>query len=237
MQTSLSELKTSGFWYLASPYSHPDPLTREHRALSVNDTSAKLLSLGIHVYSPIWAAHRAAMHFDLPKDHVFWLAFNKAFIDPAVGILVADIDGWRESAGCNQEIEYGLATGKPVFLLDNLLGLRPLKREWANMKPGDELSMDARFLFTAWFGFGSRTSVKVGGEGAQSVMTARATAAMKELVDGGYVTASVFNRFGRMEYVGTEKCTGLKLSLAKMQEFGGWSPTEPKPALKKGGDA
>lgn len=102
------------------------------------------------------------------------------------------------------------------------------------MKPGDELSMDARVLLTSWFGWGPKTSVKVGGEGAQSVMTARAHAAMKELVDGGYVTASEFNRFGRMEYVGTEKCTGLKLSMAQMSKHGRWSPTEPNPALKTG---
>ncbi|MCB5201669.1 hypothetical protein LH464_04150 [Neorhizobium sp. T786] len=100
------------------------------------------------------------------------------------------------------------------------------------MKPGEELSMDARVLITAWFGYGSKTSMKVGGDGAQSVMTARATGAMKELVDGGYVIASEFNRFGRMLYTGTEKCDGLRLSMAKMKKFGRWSLTEPNPARR-----
>jgi hypothetical protein len=96
------------------------------------------------------------------------------------------------------------------------------------------VSMDARVLASSWFGFGQKTSVKIGGEGAQSVMTARAAAAMKELVDGRYVIAKPFNQFGRMEYIGTEKCALLKLSMKDMEKHGRWSPTEPNPALKGG---
>jgi hypothetical protein len=98
----------------------------------------------------------------------------------------------------------------------------------------DDLSMDALVLLSSWFGFGPKTSVKVGGEGAQSVLTSRAKTAIDELVAAGYVTANEFNRFGRMEYVGTSKCEGKKLSSAKMEKFGRWSPTEPNPALKGG---
>ncbi len=97
-----------------------------------------------------------------------------------------------------------------------------------------ELSDDARVVASAWFGWGPKTSVKVGGEGAQSVLSARGKAAVDELVAGGYVTASEFNHFGRMEYVGTAKILepGVKLSPARMGELGGWSPTEPNPAAK-----
>lgn len=119
-------LKTSGYWYLASPYSHPDPDVREQRAFAVNDFSGKLLAAGVHVYATIWATHRACVYHDLPKDHLFWLAFNKAFIDPAAGIIVCDIDGWRESKGCQQEIEYARETGKPVWLCDDQLNLSAL---------------------------------------------------------------------------------------------------------------
>lgn len=98
----------------------------------------------------------------------------------------------------------------------------------------DTLSMDARVLISSWFGFGPKTSVRVGGDGAQSVLTSRAKVAIDELVAGGYVTAKEFNRFGRMEYVGTEKCQGQKLSMTKMEQYGRWSATEPNPALKGG---
>ena len=123
---TIETLKCDKFWYLASPYSHPDPTVRDERAIAVNDFSGKLLAAGLHVYATIWATHRACLHHDLPKDHLFWLAFNKAFIDPSAGIIVCDIDGWRESKGCMREIEYAKSTGKPVFLCDESLSLSKL---------------------------------------------------------------------------------------------------------------
>jgi hypothetical protein len=117
--TEQNKLSTDGFWYVASPYSHPDADVRDKRAHDVNDVCGRLLAEGVHVYSPIWATHRACIRHELPKDHLFWLAFNKAFIDPATGVLVADINGWRESKGCSQEIEYARQLGKPVYLLSS----------------------------------------------------------------------------------------------------------------------
>ncbi len=122
----LNKLKTESFWYLASPYSHDDGRVRDARAMAVNDFAGNLLALGVHVYSPIWATHRACINFELPKDHLFWLAFNKDFIDPASGVIVCDIDGWRESKGCQQEIEYARDTGKPLWLCDDRLNLKAL---------------------------------------------------------------------------------------------------------------
>ncbi|MCB5201672.1 DUF1937 family protein [Neorhizobium sp. T786] len=115
----IERMRTTGFWYLASPYSHPEPEVRAARAAAVLHASGKLLEAGIHVYSPIHATHAAAVEHELPKDHVFWLAFNKAFIDPAVGVVVAGIDGWTASEGVRQEITYAQQAGKPVYLLDD----------------------------------------------------------------------------------------------------------------------
>lgn len=92
-----------------------------------------------------------------------------------------------------------------------------------------ELSMDARVLVSTFFGFGPKTSLKIGGKGAKSVLSERAEVAMQELVAAGYVTAAEFNQYGRMEYVGTDKCQGAKLSMAAIEEHGRWSATMPNP--------
>jgi hypothetical protein len=123
---SLEALRVPGFWYVASPYSDDSPDIRRVRAYAVHDIVSQLLAMGCHVYSPIWATHRAAILYQLPKDHLFWLAFNKAFLDPAVGVLVADIDGWKTSKGTQQEIAYARATGKPVYLINDNNGLGPV---------------------------------------------------------------------------------------------------------------
>lgn len=91
------------------------------------------------------------------------------------------------------------------------------------------LSMDARVLITTFFANGTKNSLRIGGEGAQSVLSDRAAVAMEELVIGGYVTASEFNRFGRMEYVGTDKCHAERLSFSQIEEHGRWSATKPNP--------
>jgi len=97
------------------------------------------------------------------------------------------------------------------------------------MAKQSELSMDARVLVSCFFGFGPKTSLKIGGKGAKSVLSDRAAVAMKELIAGGYVTASEFNQYGKMEYVGTDKCQAAKLSMAAMEEHGRWSATMPNP--------
>jgi hypothetical protein len=122
----LSKLKTDSFWYLASPYSHPLASVRKQRAFAVNTYSGKLLAEGVHVYATIWATHRIAANHRLPMDHLFWLAFNKAFIDPSAGVIVCDIPGWQVSKGCQQEIEYARDVGKPVWLCDSQLNLTAL---------------------------------------------------------------------------------------------------------------
>lgn len=61
-----------------------------------------------------------------------------------------------------------------------------------------DISMDARVLVTCFFANGEKNSLKIGGVGAQSVFSDRAESAIKELVLGGFVTASEFNSFGRM---------------------------------------
>ncbi|SFB52532.1 hypothetical protein SAMN03159496_04660 [Rhizobium sp. NFR07] len=94
-----------------------------------------------------------------------------------------------------------------------------------------KLSIDARALMTTFFAHGEKSSLKIGGEGAQSVLSDRASSAMDELVEGGFVTASLFNSSGRMEYIGTSKCSGMKLTLHEMERHGRWSATKPNPAL------
>ncbi|UXS01655.1 hypothetical protein [Agrobacterium tumefaciens] len=95
-----------------------------------------------------------------------------------------------------------------------------------------DISMDARVLVTCFFANGEKNSLKIGGVGAQSVFSDRAESAIKELVLGGFVTASEFNSFGRMEYVGTDKCLDARLSFEEMAEHGRWSATKPNPDRK-----
>lgn len=122
----LLNLQTQGFYYLASPYTHPDKRVEDDRAHAANHIAGLLLSAGVFVHQPIWSTHRIAKLFTLPGDHLFWLNFNKVFIDPSVGMIMCNIDGWKESKGCQQEIEYVRSLEKPIWLFDETNGLKML---------------------------------------------------------------------------------------------------------------
>lgn len=92
------------------------------------------------------------------------------------------------------------------------------------------LSDDARALFTAWFRWGEKTSVKIGGKHANSVLSVRGQAAIDELVAAGCVSVQPFDTTGRMLYTSTEKAREVRpMTLREMNARGDWSPTMANP--------
>lgn len=117
-----------GFWYLATPYAkwhggHEDAF-RHAAALG-----GRLLAKGVHCFTPI--AHSHPMAENAPSlghaDHSIWMPFDKQFVDAAFGIIVADMDGWRESKGVTMEVNWAREQGKPLWLMSpEDLSVQPL---------------------------------------------------------------------------------------------------------------
>lgn len=104
--------------YLATPYTKYaagiDAAFRDASALA-----AELLRAGIAVYSPIAHCHPLAIHGGLdPLDHSVWIPFDAAMMDAAKVLIVAHMDGWRESFGVTHEIGVFARAGKPIYDLD-----------------------------------------------------------------------------------------------------------------------
>lgn len=104
--------------YLATPYSKYyagiENAFRDASALA-----ARLLKLGVNVYSPIAHTHPLAIYGDIdPLDHGIWLPFDQAMMTAAHGLVVAQMRGWRESKGVLHEIKFFAEAQKPVFYLD-----------------------------------------------------------------------------------------------------------------------
>jgi hypothetical protein len=117
----IDDLAKFSLVYLATPYTKYrdgiDCAFRDSAALA-----AQLLKLGIKVYSPIAHCHPIALYGELnPLDHSVWIPFDEAMMTAADVLLVAQLDGWRESYGINHEIQFFKAAGKPVFYLDCLM--------------------------------------------------------------------------------------------------------------------
>jgi len=105
---------TSGYWYLATPYSkHPGGLDMAFRHACV--AAAHCIRLGRRVYCPIAHSHPIAIHGVIdPYDHDIWLPQDQPFMDGADGIIIVQMPGWEESHGISVEIEVFSRAGKPV---------------------------------------------------------------------------------------------------------------------------
>jgi hypothetical protein len=102
--------------YLASPYSHADPMVREQRFREACRAAARFMRLGQAVFSPIAHAH-CICTYGLPTDWRFWETFDRHQLERCDEIVVLTLDGWRESVGVQAEIRIAAEYGKPVRYL------------------------------------------------------------------------------------------------------------------------
>lgn len=104
--------------YLASPYSHPSEVVREHRYYRICSLAAAILNRcpDVSVFGPISQSHGIAKH--LPDElncSDFWLPIDFTVLDRCDEVWVAQtMEGWAESGGVNAEIERANALGIPV---------------------------------------------------------------------------------------------------------------------------
>lgn len=104
--------------YLASPYSHPEAYVMEQRFQEVCRIAGELMISGHIVFSPIAHSHPIAVQSMLPGDWKFWEKFDRAFIAVSQKLVVAMMDGWRESKGVTAEIAFAKEIGIPVEYME-----------------------------------------------------------------------------------------------------------------------
>lgn len=106
------------FWYIATPYSkHSAGIVAAFEDAA--RLTARLINAGHAVFSPIAHSHPVAILGGIdPLDHKIWLAIDEHMMRAADALLVADMDGWRESDGVAHEIAFFVSSGKPVLYLD-----------------------------------------------------------------------------------------------------------------------
>lgn len=100
--------------YLASPYSHPDPLIRKTRFLLAEQFVAA--NFPEHIYSPIVHYHELAEKYNLNTEFTTWQTINFDMIRRADEFWILDIEGWMESKGVMAEKDFAGLCGIPVRL-------------------------------------------------------------------------------------------------------------------------
>ena len=103
------------YWYLASPYSHPDAKLRELRFHAAMSATAWLIRQRKWTYSPIVHCHELASKHGLPTDAAFWGDYDLEMLSAADGMFVLLIDGWKASQGMKHEIIWAIEHEKEII--------------------------------------------------------------------------------------------------------------------------
>lgn len=104
--------------YLASPYSHPDPLIMKTRFLLAEQATAELLMSGEIVFSPIVHCHEMAMRYNMPTDFNFWSKYCCSMLRKADILYILAIPGWDTSIGVSAEHRLAKEMFMPVFFVN-----------------------------------------------------------------------------------------------------------------------
>lgn len=115
--------RPKGLLYLGSPYSHQDPAVREWRFEAACQATARLMSHGILVFSPVSHSHPLT-RYGLPGDWDFWQRYDREYLAACGAVAVLTLPGWHRSKGVAAEMEIARELGLPRYMAEpRLLGI------------------------------------------------------------------------------------------------------------------
>jgi hypothetical protein len=108
--------------YLASPFTHDDPVIRLSRVEAARLMVEKLMfQYRLSVFSPVvygWAVVSTSPN--LPTDFSSWRILNDSMIYACSGVFVLEIGGWKGSAGIEHELRLAQELNKPITFIHDL---------------------------------------------------------------------------------------------------------------------
>ncbi|MCF6237463.1 MAG: DUF1937 family protein [Candidatus Marinimicrobia bacterium] len=118
--------------YVCSPYS-PPPLasmnaeqTYAHMTKNFEKVQAYMADRvrkddKVVRYSPIMHWHEAAMTFNLGSANSDWVLHNRTMLRNAKHLEVLQLDGWNNSKGIKEEMQWAAEFDKKVYLIETSL--------------------------------------------------------------------------------------------------------------------
>lgn len=101
--------------YLASPYSHEDPLVMERRYRAAVRAAGILAKTDHAVFAPIAHSHEIGRDIGTSTDHEFWMRQDLPVLERCDVLAVLSIDGHMTSRGVREEVAFAKREGIPVI--------------------------------------------------------------------------------------------------------------------------
>ena len=105
-------------YYLASPYSHENPVVRQIRYEVTIYVASKLTKEGYSLIEPIAMCHDQSGKYGLPTGYAYWKGRDRNLIARCDGILILTLPGWDVSVGVQDELAYAKELKKDVILIN-----------------------------------------------------------------------------------------------------------------------
>ena len=104
--------------YIASPYSHEDPLKVEENFRKVSQISSEIVANGDIAISPITYGHTLIQFKKMRSDWEFWTSFCLSLLLKCDKLLVCDnMEGWEKSKGVEEEISFARDHGIKIEMI------------------------------------------------------------------------------------------------------------------------
>ena len=109
---------SGGLLYLASPYSHQNPIVRHQRYVDVCKAAARYMKAGEVIFCPIAHSCSIEQQFDSMEGFDFWMRQDLPVLARCAKLVVLMLEGWEQSRGVIAEMEFAATHGIPIEFRD-----------------------------------------------------------------------------------------------------------------------
>ncbi len=104
--------------YLACPYSHQDPKMVQLRYSVSAQIASHLFKQGLMVFAASMHNSLLAHMAGVSDQFARWKDFNHLMIERVDKLMVITMEGWEQSQGVQDQIQYAKQLGKPVEMIE-----------------------------------------------------------------------------------------------------------------------
>ena len=123
-KVTLGTLRVYGEIYLASPYTKY-PKGHDQAFMDVVTLQGRLLANNILAFSPIAHGHAVSRCNKMDVDDPIWIRLNRRMLPHFPALLVAEMEGWKDSDGVTEEIKTMEGLERPIYYINpNTLAVR-----------------------------------------------------------------------------------------------------------------
>ena len=107
-------------YYLGQPYASDDDEVKTARFQTACRVTATILKTGRTIFSPVVHNHWLSTFYNLPKTWDFWRRVDLTILSKCTGIYILPLQGWPDSVGLRDEVEFAIEQDIPVWFIDEM---------------------------------------------------------------------------------------------------------------------